>query len=97
VRENASADAIKQLKLNQNLWALLLSLGALGAADYFKLSATFRWLSLILAIVMTLSVLVTTAFYRFITVRKNAKNRNESDHGQGSRCHCTDARLFIRS
>ena len=67
------ADDIKQLKLNQNLWGLLLSLGALGAADYFRLSAAFWWLSFVLAIVIAISVLITTGFYTFHYCKKKCE------------------------
>lgn len=67
-----SANDVK-INLNQNLWALLLSLGALGAADYFKLSAPFRWLSLILATGMTLSLAFTATFYTIHYCKKKHK------------------------
>jgi cytochrome c oxidase subunit IV len=67
-----SADDVK-INLNQNLWALLLSLGALGAADYFKLSALFRWLSLILAIGMTASMAFTVTFYTIHYCKRKKK------------------------
>jgi cytochrome c oxidase subunit IV len=51
-----------RIKLNQNVWGLLLGLAALGASEYFKL-ATLYWFSLALSVVMTLSVCVTFAYY----------------------------------
>jgi len=50
------------INLNQNLWGLIVSLGSLGSADYFKLG-TLYWFSLVIAVVMTVSIAVTTLAY----------------------------------
>lgn len=50
------------IKLNQNLWGLIASLGSLGASEYFELS-TLYWFSTVVAAVMTLSISVTTFAY----------------------------------
>ncbi len=51
-----------KIKLNQNLWGLLISLGFLGISEYFKLCVLF-WLSIIPAIAMILSICFTTYAY----------------------------------
>jgi hypothetical protein len=50
------------INLNQNLWGLVVSYAALGVAEHWGLKWLF-WPSLIVAGGMSLSVLVTTAFY----------------------------------
>jgi len=52
----------ESLNLNQNLWGLIVSLGSLGAAEYFKLFYFF-WFSFALTVIMTLSIAVTTLAY----------------------------------
>jgi hypothetical protein len=51
-----------KVSLNQNLWGLLLSFGALGASEYFHLTVLF-WLASVASVAMLLSVIVTTAAY----------------------------------
>lgn len=51
-----------KINLNQNLWGLVASFISLGAAEYFKLCTLF-WFSLVVALVMTLSIGVTTYAY----------------------------------
>jgi thiamine transporter ThiT len=51
------------VNLNQNLWALLVSYAALGAADHYHLSWWFLWLARILATLMTASVVAGVLFY----------------------------------
>jgi len=51
------------INLNQNLWALVVALGALGVADHYHLSWWFLWLARILATFMTLSVAAGFFFY----------------------------------
>lgn len=53
---------VDQIKLNQNLWGLLLSFVALGAAEYYELY-TLYWFSVVAAAVMSISVIVTTVAY----------------------------------
>jgi len=50
------------VNLNQNLWGLSVAYAALGVAEHWCLPWLFK-LSLIAAIVMTASVLVTVAAY----------------------------------
>ena len=52
----------ESLNLNQNLWGLIVSLGSLGAAEYFQL-LYFFWFSFALTVIMTLSIAVTTLAY----------------------------------
>ncbi len=68
-----TTDAFK-INLNQNLWGLLLGLAALGAADYFKLSTSFYWISLILVIGMTVSMAFTLTFYTIHYCKKKHKD-----------------------
>jgi hypothetical protein len=51
-----------KINLNQNLWGLVVAYAALGIAEHWHLRWLFR-LSLIVAIWMTASVLVTTIRY----------------------------------
>ncbi len=51
-----------KVKLNQNLWGLLLSFVGLGAAEYYHL-CTLYWFSLVVSVIMTLSIAVTTIAY----------------------------------
>lgn len=51
-----------KINLNQNLWGLVVSLISLGAAEYFKLCTLF-WFSLVVALIMTISIAVTTYAY----------------------------------
>ena len=60
------------LKLNQNLWGLLLSLGALGASEYFHL----YWLqkfSFGLTIISALSYVVTLTAYTYDYAKRKFK------------------------
>jgi glucan phosphoethanolaminetransferase (alkaline phosphatase superfamily) len=56
-----SADDFK-INLNQNLWGLVVSLGALGASEHWSLR-TLYWFALVVSVVMALSVIVTTFVY----------------------------------
>jgi hypothetical protein len=69
------------VNLNQNLWGLLVSYLALGAADHYHLSWWFLWLARALATLMTISVLAGFAFYtvhycarKCVGIRKLIKN-----------------------
>jgi len=68
-----------KINLNQNLWGLLVSYLALGLAEFHDLE-TLKGFSAILAIVMTLSAIITTIAY---TIRY-VKNKNESKDGKKS-------------
>lgn len=51
-----------KINLNQNLWGLIVSFAALGAAEYYKLDALLA-LSFIAALIMLASIAVTTIAY----------------------------------
>ena len=51
-----------KINLNQNLWGLLLSFAALGAAEYLKLKLLCSF-SAVASAVMLLSVIATTIAY----------------------------------
>ena len=50
------------IKLNQNLWGLVVGLGALGAAEHFQ-PRTLFWFAVVVSAIMVLSVSVTTLAY----------------------------------
>lgn len=62
-----------KINLNQNLWGLLVSLAALGAAERYQLDSLY-WIALGLSVVMAASMAVTTLAYT-INYWKN-KNKN---------------------
>jgi hypothetical protein len=64
-----SAEDQFKINLNQNLWGIVVAFGALGAAEYFKLCTLF-WFSAVVAVIMVLSVAITTLAYT-ITYWKN--------------------------
>jgi len=51
-----------RISLNQNLWGLVVSFGALGLAEYYHLSALF-WASVVTTVFMIASVAITTWAY----------------------------------
>jgi cytochrome c oxidase subunit IV len=51
-----------KINLNQNLWGLIVGLGALGIAEYFQLRTLF-WFSFAISLMMTASIAVTTLAY----------------------------------
>lgn len=51
-----------KINLNQNLWGLIIGLGSLGIAEYYKLCALF-WFSVVISVVMVSSIAVTTWAY----------------------------------
>lgn len=59
------------INLNQNLWGLVVSYTALGVAEHWELRFLL-WLSLVVSIGMTLSVLITLAFYTWNYCRKKS-------------------------
>lgn len=62
-----------KVNLNQNLWGLVVSLGSLGAAEYFHLPRLLVFAEVV-SFVMTISVVFTTFFY---TVNYCRKKKNE--------------------
>ena len=67
-----STEDLSKINLNQNLWGLLLSLGALGASEYFKLP-TLYWFSFVIAAMMTLSMSFTATFYTIHYCKRKRK------------------------
>jgi hypothetical protein len=63
-----SPDDQFKINLNQNLWGLVVGLGAVGAAEYFEL-CLLGVFGLIVSAVMTLSLIVTTFAYTWNYVR----------------------------
>lgn len=63
-----------KINLNQNLWGLLVSFAFLGTAEHLKLYVLF-WFSIIPALVMVVSICVTTWAYtqRYVT-NKSARS-----------------------
>jgi hypothetical protein len=59
------------INLNQNLWGLVVSYSALGAAEHWGLKWLF-WPALVVSAGMSLSVLVTFAFYTWNYCRKKS-------------------------
>jgi hypothetical protein len=51
-----------KINLNQNLWGLLVGLGALGMAEHYHLCKLF-WFGLFISGLMSLSLLATTIAY----------------------------------
>jgi hypothetical protein len=51
-----------KIELNQNLWAVIITFLSLGLSEYYDLSHLFC-LSYILAIVCTISFIITIVFY----------------------------------
>lgn len=59
------------VNLNQNLWGLVVCYASLGVAEHWRLCTLF-WLSVISSAGMTLSVLITLAFYTWNYCKKKA-------------------------
>ncbi len=53
---------VDRVKLNQNLWALVVSYAALGASEYWELHG-LRCLGLIMSVLLSILVLVSMVFY----------------------------------
>lgn len=51
-----------KISLNQNLWGLVVGLGALGAAEHFGLKTLF-WFGLAVSVIMLISIAFTTTAY----------------------------------
>lgn len=58
----SSPDDQFKINLNQNLWGLVVGLGALGLAEYYNLRVLF-WIAVGVSGIMALSVTVTTVAY----------------------------------
>lgn len=54
-----------KIELNQNLWALIVSLIALGASEYYELSTLYRF-GFILSILTSISFFITLIAYTYI-------------------------------
>ncbi len=59
------------IKLNQNLWALVVAYGALGAAEYLHLK-WLLWMSVVVSGGLSVSVLVTFGFYTYNYCKQKA-------------------------
>lgn len=51
-----------KINLNQNLWGLVIGLGALGAAEHYGLCTLF-WFAVVVSGIMVASIAVTTLAY----------------------------------
>ncbi len=51
-----------KINLNQNLWGLVVSFLSLGIAEHYKLCTLF-WFATVIALVMSISIILTTYFY----------------------------------
>ena len=51
-----------KINLNQNLWGVIIGLGSLGAAEYYKLCTLF-WFAVVVSVVMVSSIAITTWAY----------------------------------
>jgi hypothetical protein len=51
-----------KINLNQNLWGLIIGLGSLGIAEYYKLCTLF-WFAVVVSVVMVSSIAITTWAY----------------------------------
>ncbi len=57
----SAADQFK-INLNQNLWGVVVSFSALGAAEYYQLCTLF-WFAAVVSTIMVLSIAFTTFAY----------------------------------
>lgn len=74
-----STDQFK-INLNQNLWALVVSLLALGSAEYYCLKTLF-WFGAILSGICSISLLLTLGAYTVNYVKNKAKkSAKDSTH-----------------
>jgi hypothetical protein len=74
-----SADDQFKINLNQNLWGLVVGLGALGAAEHFNLCVLF-WFGVLLSSWMSISVMATTIPYTINYWKYKMKRARE--HGE---------------
>jgi hypothetical protein len=58
---SSPVDAFK-INLNQNLWGVVVGLGALGVAEYYSLCTLF-WFSAFVSLIVVASLAVTTLAY----------------------------------
>jgi hypothetical protein len=63
-----------KLKLNQNLWGLIVAYIALGVAEYKGLKCLSKW-AWVLSVAMTLSLVVTTIAYTWRYCANKLKNK----------------------
>jgi hypothetical protein len=62
-----------KINFNQNLWGLIVGLGALGLAEHYNLCTLF-WFSVVVSVIMVSSVAATTVAYT-INYWKNKQGR----------------------
>jgi hypothetical protein len=60
------------VNLNQNLWFLIVTLAALGAAEYYNL-CTLYWFGLILSSIASISFSITLTAYTINYVKNKSK------------------------
>ena len=51
-----------KISLNQNLWGLVVGLGAMDAGEHYNLR-TLLWFSIVVSVIMVASLAVTTLAY----------------------------------
>jgi hypothetical protein len=73
----AATDDVR-IRLNQNLWGLVLGLGGVGAGEYFHLVWLFR-LSFVVAIGMFVSMAFSTFFYTRHYCKKKREDWKQLD------------------
>jgi glucan phosphoethanolaminetransferase (alkaline phosphatase superfamily) len=78
----SAADQFK-INLNQNLWGVVVSFSALGAAEYYKLFTLF-WFAAVVSTIMVLSIAVTTFAYT-TNYWKNKERANLTHPSSGTR------------
>ena len=64
-----------KINLNQNLWGLMVGLGTLGVAEYFKLCTLF-WFAVVVSVIMVSSITITTWAYT-VNYWKHKQGSNE--------------------
>lgn len=67
------------INLNQNLWGMIVGLGSLGIADYYRLCTLF-WFSCAVTTIMLISIGFTTYAYT-----KNYCAQKQPSSGQGTK------------
>jgi hypothetical protein len=74
-----SPDDQVKINLNQNLWGLVVGLGALGVGEYYEL-CMLRLFGIIVSVVMLISLVVTTFAYTWNYVRNKMCRRRSDRH-----------------